>query len=254
VGGGALDSVPLILSVRPHTVPSVEDATAHEPLTESPDAIAASTAEVRAAHDVLAEVYATRLADALDRMPIDRAVLGLFCELTRSAGVGDEVGDIGCGTGRLAPFLAAQGLTPRGVDLSPGMVEVARREQPGVPFEVADVRALPFPDASLAGAVCWYSLMYLPPGERPAAFAELARVVRPGGYLATGFKAGDDQRRRGGRSAGVGVEFDVWWQSPEEVQRRLSDAGFDTVFRGWRPPVEDYEASDQGFVVAHRRG
>ena len=232
----------------------VEDTTAYEPLPESPDTIAASTAEVRAAHDVLAELYAERLADALDRMPIDRAVLGLFCELTRAAGVGDEVADIGCGTGRLAPFLVAQGLSPRGIDLSPGMVEVARREQPGVPFEVADVRALPFPDASLAGAVCWYSLMYLPPGERPTAFAELGRVVRPGGYLTTGFKAGDDQRRRGGRSAGLGVVFDVWWQSPEEVQQRLSDAGFEPVFRGWRPPQEDYEASEQGFVVARRRG
>ncbi len=120
MGRGALDSVPLILSVPFPRVPPVEDATAHEPLPESPDAIAASTAEVRAAHDVLAELYATRLADALDRMPVDRAVLGLFCELTRSAGVGDVVGDIGCGSGRLAPYLAAQGLVPRGVDLSPG--------------------------------------------------------------------------------------------------------------------------------------
>jgi ubiquinone/menaquinone biosynthesis C-methylase UbiE len=253
VGGRALDRLPLILSVTLPRVLPVENTTACEPLPESPGVIAASTAEVRAAHDVLAPLYATRLADALDRMPIDRAVLGLFCELTRSAGVGDVVGDIGCGTGRLAPFLAAQGLAPRGVDLSPGMIEVARREQPGVPFEVADVRALPFADASLAGAVCWYSLMYLPPGERPVAFAELARVVRPGGYVATGFKAGDDQRRRGGRSAGVGVEFDVWWHSPEEVQRRLSDAGFEPVFRGWRPPEEVYEASEQGFVVARRR-
>ncbi|MGI5128656.1 class I SAM-dependent methyltransferase [Pseudonocardia sp. CA-107938] len=232
----------------------MEDTTAYEALPESPDAVAASTAEVRAAHDVLAELYAERLADALDRMPVDRAVLGLFCELTRSAGVGDEVGDIGCGTGRLTPFLAAHGLAPRGVDLSPGMIDVARREHPGVPFEVADVRALPFPDASLAGVVCWYSLMYLPPAQRPLAFAELARVVRPGGYLTAGFKAGDDQRRRGGRSAGLGVVFDVWWHSPEEVQQRLTDAEFEVVFRGWRPPQEEYEASEQGFVVARRVG
>jgi hypothetical protein len=42
----------------------------------------AKTEELRAAHDVLAEFYADRLAGALDRMPADRAVLGLFCELT----------------------------------------------------------------------------------------------------------------------------------------------------------------------------
>ena len=80
------------------------------------DVDAPSTDELRTAHDVLAEVYAERLAGALDTMPVDQAVLGLFAALVRPGG---RVGDIGCGTGRLAPFLAARGLVPRGVDLSP---------------------------------------------------------------------------------------------------------------------------------------
>lgn len=86
----------------------------------------ARTEELTAAHDVLSEFYAERLAGALDRMPEERAVLGLFCELV----LGAEVGDIGCGTGRLDPFLAARGLAPRGIDLSPEMIRVARREKP----------------------------------------------------------------------------------------------------------------------------
>ena len=51
-------------------------------------------------------------------------MLGLFCELVREAGLGPEVADIGCGTGRLDRHLAAQGLSPRGLDLSPVMIEV----------------------------------------------------------------------------------------------------------------------------------
>src|SRR5215218_9435533 len=137
----------------------------------------ASTDELRAAHDVLAEVYADRLAGALDAMPIERAVLGLFAELVTPGGT---VGDIGCGTGRLAPFLAGRGLTPRGVDLSPEMVRVARRDHRKFRFDVADLRALPFADAELDGVVCWYSLMYLAPVHRPAAYNELARVLKPG--------------------------------------------------------------------------
>ena len=39
------------------------------------------TDELRAAHDVLSGFYRERLAGALDHMPEDRAVLGLFCEL-----------------------------------------------------------------------------------------------------------------------------------------------------------------------------
>ncbi|HEY8456205.1 MAG TPA: class I SAM-dependent methyltransferase [Actinopolymorphaceae bacterium] len=111
----------------------------------------AKTEELRAAHDVLADYYAEHLADALQRMPTDRAVLNLFCELTRAGNVGKDVGDVGCGTGRLMPYLAAQGLCPRGVDLSPGMIRVARRDYPQFSFEIADVRDLPFDDATLAG-------------------------------------------------------------------------------------------------------
>jgi ubiquinone/menaquinone biosynthesis C-methylase UbiE len=209
------------------------------------------TAELRAAHDVLAEFYAERLADALDHMPIERAVLGLFCELTLAAELGTSVGDVGCGTGRLAPYLAARGLSPQGIDLSPEMIRVARRDHPDFGFDVADLRELPFEDASLAGVVCWYSLMYLAPSDRPAAFSELARVVKPGGYVVTAFKVGDSTVRRGGRSTNLGVEFDVYWLSPDEMERRLIDAGFATVFWGGRP-AEGQEGSPQGYLLAQK--
>jgi SAM-dependent methyltransferase len=182
-------------------------------------------------------------------MPAERAVLGLFCELTLAAGLGTDVADIGCGTGRLDPYLAASGLTPRGIDLSPEMVRVARRDHPGFDYGVADLRELPFGDASLAGVVCWYSLIYLAPSDRPAAFGELARVVKPGGYLVTAFKAGDSQVRRGGRS--LGLEFDVYWLSPEEMRRRVADAGFAPVFWAGRP-AEEQEGSPQGYLLARR--
>jgi SAM-dependent methyltransferase len=211
----------------------------------------AKTDELRAAHDVLADFYVEYLADAMDRMPVDRAVLGLFCDVVLAADLGTSIGDVGCGTGHLEPYLAAKGLAPRGIDLSPEMIRVARRDYPDFGFEVADLRQLPFEDASLAGVVCWYSLMYLAPSDRPAAFGELARVVKPGGYLATAFKAGDSQVRRSGRGANLGVEFDVYWLSPSEMEQRVTDAGFATVFWGGRP-ADEGEGSPQGYLVARR--
>lgn len=210
----------------------------------------ASTAELQAAHDVLAELYAERLAGLLDQMPAEQAVLGLLCQLVREAG-GRTVGDIGSGSGRLAPYLAGQGLTPRGVDLSPEMVRVARRDHPGFEFQVSDLRSLPFEDASLDGAVCWYSLMYLPPEDRPAAFAELARVLRPGAPLATAYKLGDGTHRRAGRALDLGIEFDIWWLAPEELQQGLVDAGFEVIFWGGRPAEPD-EPQPQGYLVVAR--
>ncbi|MFC4942639.1 class I SAM-dependent methyltransferase [Pseudonocardia sp. GCM10023141] len=210
------------------------------------------TTELREAHDVLAEFYAERLAGALDEMPVDRAVLGLFREwVLEAGGPGAAVGDIGCGSGRLAPYLAAAGLAPHGVDLSPEMVRVARRDHPGIPFDVADLRELPFDDASLSGALCWYSLMYLAPADRRSAFGELARVVAPGGYLATAFKAGDDTLRRGGRTLDLGIEFDIYWYSPEEMERRFTEAGFRAVYWAGRP-ADPTEPQPQAYLVGRR--
>ncbi len=210
------------------------------------------TEELRNAHDVLAAVYVDRLATILDQMPIERAVLGLFAELVREGGTGTDVGDIGCGTGRLAPYLSSQGLSPHGVDLSPEMIRVAQRDYPGHPFQVADLRALPFEDARLDGVVAWYSLMYLPPEHRSSAFGELARVVKPGGHVATAFKLGDSTLRRGGRSLDLGIEFDIYWLSRQEMENRFTDAGFQVVFWGERPAEPD-ELQPQGYLIAERQ-
>lgn len=207
-----------------------------------------SARELSAAHDVLAEVYAARLAGLLETMPIEQSILDLFGRLVGGRRV---VGDLGCGTGRLAPYLAGMGLTPLGFDLSVEMVAVARREVPGVAFEVADLRALPLAGGSLDGAVCWYSLMYLAPDDRAAAYAELARVLRPGAPLALAFKAGDDHHRRGGRTLDLEVEFDIWWRSPESLSADLVAAGFDLVFWAGRPADPD-EVQPQGYLVLAR--
>lgn len=212
----------------------------------------AATDELRAAHDVLAAFYVERLAGALERSPVECSVLDLFARLVAEAGLGSEVADAGCGTGRLEPYLASHGLTPQGLDLSPEMVRVARRDHPEFDFQTADLRHLPLADASVAGVVCWYSLMYLTPEDRPVAFAELARVTRPGGHLVTAWKRGDDQRRRGGRTTGLGVEFDVWWLSTQEMEGQAERAGFETLFWAGRPPA-DGEDSSQAYLVSRKR-
>ena len=67
----------------------------------------------------------------------------------------------------------------------------------------------------------------------------------------TAFKAGDSQVRRAGRSTGLGVEFDIYWLAPDEMERRVTDAGFATVFWAGRP-AEGQEGSPQGYLLARR--
>ena len=100
---------------------------------------------------------------------------------------GDRVIDVACGSGKLAAELAGA-VGPAGhvtgVDLSPGMIEVARRTQPALAhldFIVANALALPFADDAFGAATIAFGLRNL--ADYEAGFRELARVVRPGGRV-----------------------------------------------------------------------
>ena len=89
--------------------------------------------------------------------------------------------DAACGTGRHATYLAERGHQVIGVDSSPDMIEHARAKVPGGEFLVGALDALPLPDDSVDLAVCSLALTHVP--DLKPAFAELARVLRPGGHL-----------------------------------------------------------------------
>ena len=90
-----------------------------------------------------------------------------------------ERSDLAAGTGDLCIDLQKAGLNPLSFDLSYGMLAADRS---GSPRTQADILRLPLPDQSVDGATCGFALRNLK--ELPAFFAELARVVRPGGRIA----------------------------------------------------------------------
>lgn len=95
-----------------------------------------------------------------------------------------DVLEIGIGTGRNLPYYPA-GVRLTGVDISPGMLEFARRRAAalGTPVDlrVGDAQMLEFDDASFDTVVCALSMCGIPDVE--AAVAEAGRVLRPGGRL-----------------------------------------------------------------------
>jgi SAM-dependent methyltransferase len=89
-----------------------------------------------------------------------------------------------CGPGLIARELSPLAREVVGVDATPAMVELARREAAGlsnVEYALGDAGALEFADASFDGAVTRFSLHHIPVPSRVV--AELARVVRPGGSV-----------------------------------------------------------------------
>jgi demethylmenaquinone methyltransferase/2-methoxy-6-polyprenyl-1,4-benzoquinol methylase len=92
---------------------------------------------------------------------------------------GSTVIDLAAGTGDLCIDLQKAGINPISFDLSYGMLAADRSGSPRVQ---ADILRLPLPPHSVDGATCGFALRNLL--ELPAFFAELARVVRPGGRIA----------------------------------------------------------------------
>jgi arsenite methyltransferase len=94
-------------------------------------------------------------------------------------GPGDLVVDVGCGPGTSALQLAREtGCDVIGVDLAPPVAS----DDPRVRLVLGDAEALPLAEASVDGALSECALCTFP--DKPAAAAELARVLRPGARLA----------------------------------------------------------------------
>ena len=208
-------------------------------------------ATARAVYDATAERYArlvgTDLSAAFEG-PVDRALLAAFVELVGVAA--GPVADVGCGPGRVGAMLAAHGLDVVGVDVSEAMLAVARRAHPGIRFEAGRLTALPFPDGSLAGAVCWYSIIHTPPEHLDEVSSEIVRVLCGHGHLLVAFQAGDGEGVVRADAHGTGISLTSYRHSPEGVARSLVAAGLRVHARAVRDPELDHESTPQAFILA----
>ena len=107
----------------------------------------------------------------------------LEVELCERYGTGRDILECGCGTGLILERLAEFGRRAAGVDLSPGMLELARSR--GLEVKEASVTALPFDDATFDVTCSFKVLAHVP--EIELALKEMVRVTRPGGIVLAEF-------------------------------------------------------------------
>jgi SAM-dependent methyltransferase len=182
-------------------------------------------ADTRASYDTVAVSYAAYVRAARATEPYRRAALVLFADLVRAAG-GGPVADVGCGPGYVTALLNELGADTFGIDLSPGMIALARQEHPGLTFELGDMTDLRLADASVTGLVAFWSLIHVPDDEVPAVFRHFRRVTRPGGPLLLGFHVGDESRLKTEGYGGHPMRVHVHWRPPDRVAAWLRAAGF----------------------------
>jgi SAM-dependent methyltransferase len=182
--------------------------------------------DVRASYDRVADTYVELGMGDLGPQPWLRAALTAFAEEVRPLG---PVLDVGCGPGTVTAYLAGLGVDVSGVDLSPRMIEHARRLHPEQAFSVAAATELRLAPASLGGVLGWWSLFNLPRDVLPDVLASFARALLPGGQAVVGTHVGDGDIVRTEAYGGVPVSWTTHLWQPENLMDLLVATGLEPV-------------------------
>lgn len=208
-----------------------------------------SIESIRRSYDRVADAYADAIFGELKDKPFDRELLARFAAETAGRG---KICDMGCGPGQVARFLHEAGADVFGLDLSPGMIEQARRLNPEIECCEGDMLALDLPDGSLAGIVAFYAIVNLPAELRPKAFREMARVLKKGGLLLLAFHVGRAEVLEVRDLWGRPITMNFYLLDRHTMERELQSAGFEILQiheRGPYPPLIEHQ-SRRAYLLA----
>ena len=150
--------------------------------------------------------------------------------------------DVGCGEGRFCRRLKARGVAAIGIDPTPQLLETARQRDPSGDYRLGRAEQLAFDDASFDLVVSYVTLVDIP--DYRAGIREMARVLKPGGYLLianlTGFTSACADRGWVKDEDGQHLHF--------PLDRYLEESSFwiewaGIRIRNWHRPLSAYMSS-----------
>ncbi len=161
--------------------------------------------------------------------------------------------DVGCGTGLPSAYqLVAAGCEVTGIDISPVMIDLARRNVPGAIFLRRDALTI---DATLGrfdAAVAFFSLLMLTRRQITQTLAQLRAALLPGGLLAVAMVEADLDDVE---LPFLGQPIRVTGWPREKLRQVLDDAGFTVEtedVRSYAPAVPEAPPEIQLFLIARR--
>lgn len=211
------------------------------------EAWVATRRTIATSFDRIATRYCERFADKLRSKPSDVAIVA-------AAAVGMPSGlavEVGAGPGQVSEQLIAMSRAVAASDASAAQVATARQRNPELPVFVADLCALPFRPASIAGVFAYYCVMYGSADALDVVFSDWHKLLMPGGvaFLAVHAGVGHIQTDC---FEGISVDIDLMKRDPDDLCARLERSGFAIEACVVRAPFTYEVDSQRCFVVAKK--
>lgn len=203
--------------------------------------------KIRSNYDALASAYAREISGELDHRPLERKLLEKFA--TACDGL---ICDLGCGPGHVTEYLSRFNIKVIGLDLSSGILKEARARHSKIIFLQGNMLNLPFAAAELTGIIAFYSIIHFDETQVARAFAEMSRVLKPGGLVLLGVHVGHDVVHVN-ELWEIPVDFDAAYFDLQELTDNLESHGFKVIETVQREPYPEVEhQSIRGYIWAQR--
>jgi SAM-dependent methyltransferase len=197
---------------------------------------------VRDGYEVIAETYHER---RLGREEANEKWLDTMRPLLPPSG---RVVDLGCGSGvPITRYFANRGYEVEGYDISPRMLEIARREVPSAIFRERRIEDVDLAPQSIDLVVSFFAIIHVPRDEHAALFARIFTWLKPGGValLSLGVTDNPDDFEPDWHGAPMAwSHFDA-----ETSLRLLGDAGFEINYS----EIEEFADGERHLFVIARR-
>ena len=166
---------------------------------------------------------------------------------------GDQLLDVGCGTGTQAFEVARRaGRAGRVTGIDPSAEQIVRarskaaRHNVPIDFQIGVIEHLPFPDQTFDVVLSTLMMHHLPASLKRQGLAEIARVLKPGGRLIIAdFKP---KKERQGQAA----RFHAGGSSMQDLAAMFLDAGFEQLEMEEMLPLQFTAFPGAGFIRAHK--
>lgn len=202
-------------------------------------------------YDKTAAAYADKFIHELSHKHLDRILLNAFASENKGAG---RMIDLGCGPGQTTQYVFEMGIDDLvGIDISPVMVETAKKINPRLSFDVADILNLHYADQSFGSAIAFYSIVHFDYKQVEIAFREIIRVLKKDGQFLFSFHIGDtivqvdnflDQQ----------VSIDFYFFKVHAIVSLLLAIGFEIIDCIERSPYKDVEyASNRAYIWVKKK-